>query len=245
MSQRLVKISTSLQQKKYRNKYGLFVAEGEKLVLDLLDRMKVKDILCTEQWAENHQDLQTTPISEQLLKRASSLKTPTEVIALFEIPPQKPLETSQFPLLILDRIQDPGNLGTIVRTCAWFGISHIVCSTDTVDIYNPKTIQATMGALGMVSVHYQELRPLLQTLKEQDIPIYGTFMEGDNLYKTSLKRKSAIIIGNEGQGISIELMPLITKSISIPPLGTTHPESLNASISAGILCSELARIIQS
>lgn len=245
MSQRLVKISASLQQKKYRNKYELFVAEGDKLVLDLLERMTVSDILCTEDWAKKHQKLKTTIVSEQLLKKASSLKTPTEVIALFEIPQQKSFDTSQLPVLVLDRIQDPGNLGTMVRTASWFGISHIVCSTDTVDIYNPKTVQATMGALGMTSVHYRELVPFLHSLQEENIPIYGTFMAGESIYKTPLERKSAVIIGNEGQGISEELVPLITSPISIPTPQNIHPESLNASISAGILCYELAKIIQS
>lgn len=245
MSQRLVKLAASLQHKKFRNKERLFVAEGDKLVIDLLSHFCPKYILCTEDWAISHKNLPTTVVEEHLIKKAGSLKTPSPVIAMFEIPQQNDFSMETLPALVLDTLQDPGNLGTIVRTAAWFGIKQIICSPETVDIYSPKVVQATMGALGKVQVHYCLLAPMLQTLKEKNIPIFGTFLEGESIYKTQFNENSVIIIGNEGRGISNELKALISHPIHIPSFGTNPPESLNASVSAAIVCSELARTTQS
>ncbi len=244
MSQRLVKLATSLQHKKFRNKEQLFVAEGEKLVLDLLAYFKPRHLLCTKDWAIKHQTLTTTVVEEQLLKKASSFKTASPIIGLFEIPNAKEFSLKELPTLALDTIQDPGNLGTIIRTAAWFGIKHIFCSPETVDMYSPKVVQATMGALGKVEVHYLPLAPLMKELCLKDIPILGTFLKGENIYKTTLPKKSVIVIGNEGQGISEELKPFINRPIHIPSFTQNPPESLNASVSTAIVCSELMRTIQ-
>lgn len=241
MSLRLVKLAAALQQKKFRNKEQLFVAEGEKLVLDLLSDFEAKHILCLESWATEHPDIKTTVISEALLKKATGLKHPSSVLALFKIPQHLPFTAEELPALVLDTLQDPGNLGTIIRTAAWFGIRHIVCSPETVDVYNPKVIQATMGALARVQIHYQPLAPFLKQLQAQRMAIYGTFLEGASIYQTKIPAKSVIVIGNEGQGISEEIRALVSHPIHIPAGGEKHPESLNASVSAAIVCSEIAR----
>lgn len=241
MSLRLAKLAASLQYKKYRNREQLFIAEGEKLVLDLLSSFTAKHVLCTEEWAAQHPDISTIIISENLLKKATSLKNPTSVLGIFHIPKEKKFNEEELPALILDGIQDPGNLGTIIRTAAWFGIRHIICSLETADAYNPKVVQATMGALAMVQIHYRPLASFIEQLRNNGIATMGTFLEGDNIYQTQIHKKSAIIIGNEGKGISHELKPLITHSIHIPRFAKKGPESLNASISAAIICSEMAR----
>lgn len=245
MSQRLVKLAASLQQKKIRTKEQLFIAEGEKLVIDLLSTFKAKHILCSEEWAEIHTELHTTVVTQAALKKASALKHHSPVIGVFEIPKPKPFKVEELPALALDTLQDPGNFGTIIRTAAWFGFKHIICSPDTVDIYNPKVVQATMGALSMVQIHYIPLPSFFEELKAENIAIYGTYLEGENIYKTQFKRKSIIVIGNEGQGISKELKSYINTPIHIPAFTNNAPESLNASVSAAIVCSEMARTTQS
>ncbi len=244
MSQRLVKLAASLQKKKYRNKEQLFVAEGEKLVNDLLKKLIARHLLCNEEWASQHPNLKTTIISETLMHKASALKHHTPVLGIFEIPKAQTFTTDELPALVLDTIQDPGNLGTIIRTAAWFGIKQIICSPETADIYNPKVVQATMGALKMVNINYEPLLPFLQKMNEKNVPIFGTFLEGKNIYDTTFPKDSIVVFGNEGQGISKELKPFIHNPITIPAFGTEHPESLNASVSVAIVCSEMAQTIQ-
>ncbi len=244
MSQRLVKLAASLQKKKYRIKEQLFIAEGEKLVNDLLKKLPARHLLCNEKWASQHTDLQTTIISETLMRKASALKHYTPILGIFEIPQARPFTNTKFPTLILDTIQDPGNLGTIIRTAAWFGIKQIICSPETADIYNPKVVQATMGALTMVNINYEPLLPFLQKMHEKNIPIFGTFLEGKNIYETNFPKNSIIIFGNEGQGISSKLEPFISNPITIPAFGSEQPESLNASVSIAVVCSEIMRTIQ-
>lgn len=243
MSQRLLKLAASLQHKKYRDKEQLFLAEGTKLVLSLLENgYTPMSILCTESWAENHHVAQLSIIDAKALKKVSSLKTISDVIGLFHMPNSQQIEIKDnSPILILERIQDPGNLGTIIRTAAWFGIKNIFCSPDTVDCYNSKVIQATMGAIGLVQIHYTPLLPLVKSLKAKGRTIYGTFLDGKNIYESSLSQNIAVIIGNEGSGISQELENCITKAITIPAGASPHPESLNASISTAIICSEIFR----
>ncbi len=245
MSQRLVKLATSLQRKKNRDIENAFVAEGEKLVLDLLATFNAKHILCSENWSEKHPKIKTVSISEQLLKKASGLKTPAEVIGIFEKPKKTEFNSTELPALVLDTIQDPGNLGSIIRTAAWFGIKHIICSPQTADIYNPKVVQATMGALGNLQVHYLELEDFLSKMQKQNVHIFGTFLEGESLYKTTITKNSLIVIGNEGSGIADNLKQFITSPIHIPSFGQNPPESLNASVSAAIVCSEMMRTIRS
>ncbi|PVX52358.1 TrmH family RNA methyltransferase [Balneicella halophila] len=245
MSQRLAKLASSLQHKKFRTKEQLFVAEGEKLVLDLLESFSVKYILCTKKWAQEHPLLSTTVIDNVLLKKASSLKTPSSVIGIFDIPKETPFNKDELPALVLDTLQDPGNLGTIIRTASWFGFQHIVCSPETVDIYNPKVVQASMGALAKVKVHYLPLAIFFKDLRAEKITVYGTYLEGKSIYKTAFNKECVVVIGNEGQGISPELKQYIDTPIHIPAFSSTPPESLNASVSTAIVCSEIARTIQS
>lgn len=244
MSLRLVKLAASLQHKKYRSKENLFVAEGEKLVLDFLDFFSPKCILALEEWANKYPEISTVVVSKTLLKKASSLQHPASVLAIFHTPEQKPFNTSELPALVLDTLQDPGNFGTIVRTAAWFGIHHIICSPETADVYNPKVVQATMGALPLVTVHYQPLAPFLRQMNEEGIITIGTFLQGKNIYQAQIPKRSIVVIGNEGKGISEALQPLINLPVHIPKLGTKSPESLNAAISAAIVCSEIARTTQ-
>lgn len=240
MSQRLIKLATSLHMKKYRDREELFLAEGEKLVLSLIENgLDATALLCLEDWAIKNPFLDCTVVDSTQMKKVSNLKTNTKVVGLFKKIEHK--DEISFPALILDRIQDPGNLGTIIRTAAWFGFNHIYCSLDTVDCYNPKVVQATMGALAMVDVEYVELIPLVQSLKEKKISIYGTFLGGKNIYTSTLSVESATVIGNEGSGISEALAEYIDEAITIPSMNTRHPESLNASVSTAIVCSEIYR----
>ncbi len=213
-------------------------------MLDLLKHFQPTQLLCTEEWANQHPKLPSTIVETPQLKKASSFKTVASVIGLFKIPKPKAFSLNELPILILDTVQDPGNLGTIIRTAAWFGIKHIFCSPETVDVYSPKVVQATMGALGKVAVHYQSLPPFLERLQTKGISIFGTFLEGENIYKTDLPQQSAIVIGNEGKGISDELKPFINYPIHIPAFTKNPPESLNASVSTAIVCSELMRTTQ-
>lgn len=244
MSLRLAKLAASLQHKKYRNREQLFVAEGEKLVLDLLHTFEVKHLLCSEDWAFQHPNLNTTIVSDSLMRKASGMTHPTPILGIFQVPDKKAFNTDELPALVLDSLQDPGNLGTIIRTAAWFGIRHIVCSPETADIYNPKVVQATMGALAMVQIHYKPLQAFIEELSQQNITVVGTFLEGKNIYNTQIPQKSVVVIGNEGHGISESIRPLISLPVHIPSFATNTPESLNASVSTAIVCSEIARTTQ-
>ena len=173
------------------------------------------------------------------LEKFSSLTTPQEVIALVKIPQWPVLQTQQLAnsfSLVLDGIQDPGNLGTIIRTADWFGIGNIICSDDTVDAYNPKVVQATMGSLARVKVHYTNIATFLKAAK---LPIYGALLDGENIYKTDFGTEGLIVMGNEGNGISADIEALIQKRVTIPQLGKA--ESLNVAIATAIFCSELSR----
>lgn len=248
ISKSLLKQIKSLEQKKNRNESGLFVAEGGKTVLDLLDlRLECTNIIATEEWLHNHTLNTRTPItivSEEELKKASFLRAPQGILATFK--QQRHTAELTAPehelCLALDNIQDPGNMGTIIRIADWFGIKNIYCSNGTVDIYNPKTVQATMGAIGRVKVHYTDLPQFILSLKDKT-PIYGTFLDGDNIYSHPLSNKGLIIMGNEGNGISKECERHIEKRLLIPnyPSGSKTSESLNVSIATAIVCSEFRR----
>jgi TrmH family RNA methyltransferase len=192
--------------------------------------------------------MDTILISGKEMERISAFKNPSSILALFRIPSYQEVGPSSFEglSLVLDGVQDPGNLGTIVRTADWFGISDIYCSPECADIYSPKCVQSTMGALARVRVHYTALTELTRKAMNQQIPVYGTFMEGENLFQTSLDSKALIVMGSEGKGISPELVPLLTKKISIPayPAGNNRLESLNVAVSAAIVCAEFRRRVE-
>lgn len=246
LSKNKIKYIHSLELKKNRKKEGVFVAEGHKLVGDLLPHFHCRLILATTTWLEEHHDIQADEIIEitpEELVKASLLKTPQEVLAIFE-QPQYDYTTDVIKnslCLALDDIQDPGNLGTIIRLADWFGIEHIFCSQGTVDVYNSKVIQATMGALARVKVHYCNLPDLISSLK--DVPVYGTFLDGENIYNKPLSENGLIIMGNEGNGVSKEVSQLINNKLYIPnyPSGRTTSESLNVAIATAVVCAEFRR----
>jgi TrmH family RNA methyltransferase len=246
LSKNKIKYIHSLELKKNRKKEGVFVAEGHKLVGDLLPHFHCRLILATNTWLKEHHDIQADEIIEitpEELVKASLLKTPQEVLAIFE-QPQYNYTTDVIKdslCLALDDIQDPGNLGTIIRLADWFGIEHIFCSQGTVDVYNSKVIQATMGALARVKVHYCNLPNLISSLR--DVPVYGTFLDGENIYNKPLSENGLIIMGNEGNGVSKEVSQLINNKLYIPnyPTGRATSESLNVAIATAVVCAEFRR----
>ena len=233
LSKAQVKWVRSLQQKKHRDAEGVFVAEGAKCVEELR-RVFELVLLATS-------DNATYTEIEQM----SSLRTPQGVIGVFK----KREFNSEIPsdlLVALDGVQDPGNLGTIIRTCDWFGIHDILCSRDTADCYNPKVVQATMGALARVRVHYVDLPKELTLLRQTGLPLYGTLLEGENMYEPYAipdKQRGVIIMGNEGNGISESIRKLITHPLLIPsyPINASTSESLNVSIATAIVLAEFRR----
>jgi RNA methyltransferase, TrmH family len=250
ISKQRIELIRSLKDQKERVKAGLFVAEGSKLVFDLLKTSLIpSEIFVTKEgssaWREQLDPGSMITVSGKEMERISSFKNPSAVLALFKIPAVDPLTKDSFNglNLVLDGIQDPGNLGTIVRMADWFGISSVFCSTDCADIYNPKCVQSTMGALARVQVHYLDLPGLLQEAVGYLVPVYGAFMEGENVFKTALSTRALVVMGSEGKGISPEVARLLTKKISIPafPEGNNALESLNVAVSASIICAEFRR----
>ena len=218
LSKNKIKYIHSLELKKNRKEEGVFIAEGHKLVGDLLGHFPCKLIVALPNWLDKNPKVtadEIIEVSPDELSRASLLKTPQDVLAIFE---QPHYETSTDVMkhslcLALDDVQDPGNLGTIIRLADWFGIENIFCSQGTVDVYNPKVIQATMGALARVKLHYCDLVKLITSVK--DIPIFGTFLDGNNIYGEKLSDNGLIIMGNEGNGVSKEVTKLINNTIFI------------------------------
>ena len=248
LSKNDIKLIKSLEHKKFRQEMNLFVAEGHKLVGELLGRFNCPLVAATPQWTENNKVIpagRIETVTPDELKRASLLKTPQDVIALFSIPrTQTSIESAAKDNLVLalDDIQDPGNMGTITRIADWFGIKHIFCSYGTADIYNPKAVQATMGAIARVSIHYSDLAKELSGLPVS-IPVYGTFLDGETIYDTALSGNGVIIMGNEGNGISADVGKFVNRRLYIPnwPAGAETSESLNVAIATAITCSEFRR----
>ncbi len=250
LSKNKIKLIRSLAIKKNRDSEGLFVAEGEKLVLDLINSsLALSEIYCTQALSEKLNNpavlSKTVVVKKEELERISTLKTVPNIIALFRIPE---VSINRDSLkndinLVLDGIQDPGNMGTIVRLADWFGIKNIFCSRETADIYNPKAVQSTMGAIARVNVHYTDLEDLFAEAIKQNIPVYGTYLEGENIYTSSLSPNGLIVMGNEGNGILPDNAKFITKKITIPsfPAGTLTSESLNVGVATAIVCSEFRR----
>jgi len=240
LSKSQIKLITSLRLKKHREKHNLFFAEGPKVVKELLESTFVVESIFATTAIPGIDEKDITRISEQELKKISDLKTPNKVLAVFSMPVTKELQLSGLTF-VLDDVRDPGNLGTIIRLCDWFGVENLVCSKETVDCYNPKVVQATMGSLARVRVHYLDLGPFLKE-QTKSIPVYGTFMNGKSIYKASLKENALVVLGNEANGISTEIASLITHSISIPKFGKLQKtESLNVATAAAICLSEWHR----
>ena len=230
-----IKFVKQLQQKKYRKQYSAFVVEGWKSIRDFIkaDYKPVK-IYAIEQLADiNSLEI----ITRKQLKQLSFLQHPKDALAVFEMKQTGNLPVSGL-ILALDDLQDPGNLGTIIRTADWFGIRNIVCSENTVDCYNPKVVQATMGALANVSVIYTDIAGYL---KQVNLPVFGTFLSGESIYQTTLPQEAVILIGNEGNGIKPEIARLTTNKLHIPQAGDAIAESLNASIATAVVLNEFYR----
>lgn len=252
ISKQKIKYIQSLEQKKYRRKENAFVAEGHKSVGDLLrEGWKAKLIVATSEWqcpVSLPDSTELISVTEEELRKASLLLHPQQVIGVFEIPDTQSLDVkdtdSSQLILALDGIQDPGNLGTIIRTADWFGINTIVCSSETADAYNPKVVQATMGSIARVNVvYYNKLTEFFDTLSA-DTPIYGTLLDGNNIYSSDIKPHGVIVMGNEGNGISEEVRQRLTHKLLIPPYPADKrtAESLNVSIATAIILSEFRRM---
>ncbi|MEO7313138.1 MAG: RNA methyltransferase [Chitinophagaceae bacterium] len=239
-----LKYIQSLSQKKSRTESGQFVAEGPKLIAELLNRKPawVRNIYATEEWwnhqtqqARNKHQRQFTAVQPFELEKMSNLQTPQEVLAVLEIPKTQfhhaaNASATKNWLLVLDGIQDPGNMGTIIRTAHWFGIGQIICSPDCADVYQPKTVQATMGSIFGVEIFYENLEDFFG---QNQLPVYGALLKGAPVDRIDPETKGIIIIGNEGRGIRPELIPFINHPVTIPGIGDA--ESLNAGIAAGIM----------
>ncbi|MDC6361263.1 MULTISPECIES: TrmH family RNA methyltransferase [Flavobacteriaceae] len=232
-----IKLVVNLKQKKYRTQHGLFVVEGEKLVNELLDAgIQLLDLFVdTEKKAKHFQEAKL--VSKANMKQMSSLSNPNGVLGVFKVPSPKPIGEDDW-VLALDAVRDPGNLGTIIRLCDWFGIKYLICSSDTVDCYNPKVLQATMGSIARVNIVYTDLEAYL---KQTSLPMYGAFMDGNSIYQQKLPTKGILVMGNEANGISETIGGLITSQISIPQYGETTAESLNVATATAILLNEIRR----
>lgn len=247
LSKAKIKWVQQLAHKKFRKQYGLFVAEGDKMVSDLLLSMPCEALFYTQNYPTMAADKvasaqQSFLITDEELCKISRLETPQNVLGVFAIPAHTvSLEDLKGNLVLaLDGVQDAGNMGTIVRLADWFGITTILCSTTTVDVYNPKVVQATMGALARVHVHYVSLPDVLPQL---DMPLYVTALDGDNVYTAPLATQGVIVMGNEGNGVSEQVKNLATHSLLIPnyPIGRTTSESLNVGVATAIVCAEFRR----
>ncbi len=239
VSKNQIKLITSLQQKKYRNEHKLFLAEGVKVIQELLQsNFVLQHLYETESLFADVNSNNKTQISSSELKKISALTTPNNCLAIFKIPNQQPVQQKGLQVA-LDDIRDPGNLGTILRLCDWFGIEQLLCSNETVDIYNPKVIQATMGSISRVQTNYVDLKTFLKTTS---LPVFGTFMDGNSIYKENLPQNGIIIFGNEANGISDEIEKMIQFRISIPRFGSLQKtESLNVATATAIVLSEFRR----
>lgn len=236
LSKNELKYIQSLCQKKQRTSERLFLAEGTKLVAELLEAgYPIKNIYALESWAAPLPDLPITRISPIELEKISTLQTPNQVVVVAEQrePTGEPVLKNKLTL-VLDGIQDPGNLGTIIRIADWFGIDQIIASNDTVELYNPKVIQATMGSFLRVKIWYRELEKLLTTI---NVPVYGALLNGTSMYATKPPKEALLVIGNESKGIRENILPYIKHAITIPRTGKA--ESLNAAVATGILLAQL------
>lgn len=249
ISRARIKWIKSLEMRKYRLQHNAFVAEGPKLVGELLPYSTPLYVAATKEWLNDNRHLlenvkEVDEVSHEELERASLLRTPQSVLAVMPIPQSsfdiRLSDSGSDLMLALDGVQDPGNLGTILRIADWFGIHDILCSEGTADVYNPKCVQSCMGALARVKVHYCNLT---KVLKEAKMPVYGTFLDGTDIYQEELSRNGIIVMGNEGNGISSEVGKLVSRRLYIPnfPQGSLTTESLNVAVATGIVCAEFRR----
>lgn len=248
LSKSKIKQIRSLEFKKFRNEQNLFIAEGNKLVAGMLPAFECEFLLAKASWMDAlkpNPAKEFLPVEEEDIRKVSLLKNPQDVLAVFRLPQWSidGVDPSLSLVLALDGIQDPGNMGTIVRLADWFGIEHIVCSRETADVFNPKTVQATMGALARVKVHYTDLECFLKQQAGREVPVFGTFLDGENIYVKELPGHGVIIMGNEGNGIRSVLETYIDQRLYIPsfPIERATSESLNVAVATAIVCAEFRR----
>ena len=242
ISKNQVKLIRQLEQKKYRQREGLFVAEGPKVVGDLMRRWQPATVFATDDYKPTTA-VEVQRVTADELRRISLLQHPQQVLALFPLPnvQRSTFNVQRSIILALDGVQDPSNLGTIIRIADWFGIDDIVCSEDTADAWNPKVVQATMGSIARVNISYTNLPALLDRLPA-DTPVYGTLLDGDNIYSQPLSARGIIVMGNEGNGLSAEVRRRVTHRLLIPSFREGDgAESLNVAVATAIVCSEFRR----
>jgi RNA methyltransferase, TrmH family len=248
LSKNQIKHITSLQHKKYRREERVFIAEGEKVVSALLaSPYFTSNIYATQEFFQRlsnkvriSKDTEMNLVTENELSKISALNAPQNVLAIAHIPEAKRTPEITPPALILDRISDPGNMGTILRIAHWFGIDHVICSEDSVDAYNPKVVQGSMGSLFNVNVHYTDLQQFFENA-DRSVETFGTFLEGANIYESQLPLSAYYVFGNESVGISFELEKFISKKISIPSYSSSPPDSLNVAVAVALVCSEIRK----
>ena len=234
----------SLHQKKYRKEHGIFIIEGIKSIAEFIPSdYQIHSVYFLPQYQsllpKLPANIKLFEVTSAELEKISTLQAPQGILALVNIPETSAIDKATLRnnfSLVLDGVQDPGNLGTIIRTADWFGLKHVICSPNTVEVYNPKTVQATMGSLCRVNVSYHSLPELL---KDIDIPVFGAMLNGSSLYETQWGIEGLVILGNEGQGISPEIIDLISRPVTIPRVG--QAESLNVAVSAAIFCADISR----
>lgn len=243
ISKSQISLVKSLHQKKYRKEHQLFIVEGFKAISEFLNsNFIINTIFCTVDFLPKLLGLsikqKVCEVSINELQKISALQTPQGILALIEIPKNKPIAANDIDdlVLVLDGVQDPGNLGTIIRTADWFGFKQVICSEDCVEVYNPKVVQATMGSLTRVEVSHQ---PLTSLLANNHLPVYGTLLKGENIFNVDWQPKGFLVLGNEGKGITEEIKQLVDHPITIP--GGKQTESLNVAIAGAICCTEIRR----
>ena len=233
LSRNQIKFIKSLKQKKFRLQHQLFVVEGEKIVNDFLNSdWKIEQIYATKEWEGD-----AVEVSIKELERISSLKTPNKVLAIIKMPQRKSVISGNL-VLALDTIKDPGNLGTIIRLADWFGIQHIICSQNCVELYNPKVVQATMGSLCRIQVQYLNLKSTLENMTDYDI--CAAVMDGKSIFSVEKSEKRIILMGSESHGISTELLEIAHQRVTIPKSENSQAESLNVANACGIILAHLS-----
>ena len=252
ISKNLVKKVHQLSMKKYRDLTHLFVGEGPKICRDLLGKSRVETVLCTDEFdAAGFPGDKVVLVSEEELRKVSFLQHPQQVLCVFhQMEPAIAIsdvvaQSIDHLTLVLDGVQDPGNMGTIIRIADWFGVEHIICSHQCADVWNNKVVQATMGSIARVTIHYTDLIALMQS-KPKNVPVYGTLLDGEPLGTHPLSRGGLLVMGNEGKGISNDLRPYIDHPIVIPsyPEGRETADSLNVGVATAIMCHEFRRNAQ-
>ena len=238
-----IKQIASLRQQKFRKELGLFVVEGRKMVEELLHSdFESIGLYATDAFLKDYPDFTTAePVSEMQMQQMSGLDTPPGILAVVRIPQQGEIMTQSRYVLALDGIANPGNMGTLIRTAEWFGIRDVVCSSDCVELWNPKVVQATMGSLFRVKVWNTELVTYLRKAQGEGKAVYGALLEGMNLFQQKEKPEGIIVIGSESHGIRKEVLPCITYPVTIPRVGGSETESLNAAVAGAIIMAEMTR----